>query len=496
VWLNLILDPWIPVRLKNGETRVIRPYEMAGSTIAFPDWPRADLNVACLELLIGMVFLADPPKDDEDWKERQQPEAARLKERLLAFKDAFNLDGDGPRFMQDLEVLEGDANPPDMLFIDSAGANTAKNNADLMVRRERYETLDPALAGMALFAFQAFAPSGGAGNRTSMRGGGPMTTLVDPGEGLWSIVWANVSAGKAQNKGDLPWMRPTRVSDDNKPATLPADVKTCSAETLFGMPRRLRLTFDDNGLVNGVVQRPYGTNYLQWRHPFTPYYQQKPGSDHLPVHPKPGAFGYRNWLGIVAAEKNDTVLRYRATCVEEWQNRKARRTKTRLLIAGWAMDNMKPLDFVFSSQPLLTLTDAQTDVVNAMVKAADLFSSALRSALQPVCSEGEAREVLRENFYITTQTEFDDCVAALQNDEDSVKVATRWRDAMRRVALGIFQRAALDGLADRKPQDVEKIVSASGFLTATLAGMTKTGAQAYVDLELPLPKKKSAKEAA
>lgn len=35
--MNLITDPWIPVRLKNGERRVIRPHEMADASIAAPD---------------------------------------------------------------------------------------------------------------------------------------------------------------------------------------------------------------------------------------------------------------------------------------------------------------------------------------------------------------------------------------------------------------------------------------------------------------------------
>ena len=71
---------------------------------------------------------------------------------------AFNLLGAGPRFLQDREPLEGAGNPPDMLFIDSAGDSTAKKNADLMVRRGRYETLSLPLAAMALYTLQAFAP--------------------------------------------------------------------------------------------------------------------------------------------------------------------------------------------------------------------------------------------------------------------------------------------------------------------------------------------------
>lgn len=169
--LNLITDAWIPVTRSDDGPRIIRPDQIAEPGVLFPDWPRADLNIACLELLIGLVFLADPPADLTDWLARA-PDPQRLHDRLLPLAPCFDLIGRGPCFLQDFDDLDGDPNPADMLFIDSAGGNTARNNADLMVRRNRYASLDPALAAMALYTLQAHAPSGGAGNRTSMRGAG------------------------------------------------------------------------------------------------------------------------------------------------------------------------------------------------------------------------------------------------------------------------------------------------------------------------------------
>jgi len=244
---------------------------MAEPGLTFPDWPRPDLNIACLELLIGFVYLADPPATLSDWDRRAAPDPDRLRERLAPFAPAFDLMGDGPRFLQDKEPLTGEANPPDMLFIDSAGANTAKNNADLMVRRGRYPALDLALAAMALYTFQSFSPAGGAGNRTSMRGGGPLVTLADPRQGLWSLVWANVPYGKPSRLEDLPWMRPTRVSDKGM-ETLPPEGALFGPEAFFGMPRRLRLVTDSDR-VTGVIQKPWGTNYALWTHPLSPYYR-------------------------------------------------------------------------------------------------------------------------------------------------------------------------------------------------------------------------------
>ena len=97
--LNLITDRWIPVRRKDGTRKVIAPWQMADPALDFPDWPRPDLNIACLELLIGLVFMADPPANAEEWETRQTPDPERLRAQLAPFAPAFKLLGDGPRFM-------------------------------------------------------------------------------------------------------------------------------------------------------------------------------------------------------------------------------------------------------------------------------------------------------------------------------------------------------------------------------------------------------------
>ena len=245
--LNLVSDPWIPVLRRSGRD-TIRPDQIAEPDVLRPDWPRPDLNLACYELLIGLVYLAHPPNGSDD--RVHPPDAATLRTAMKPLAPAFNLLGDGPRFLQDLEALEGDGNPPEMLFIDSAGDSTVKKNADLMVRRGRYQALPLPLAAMALYTLQAFAPAGGAGNRTSMRGGGPMVTLVKPAEeGLWPLVWANVPRGEPLEPDDLealPWMRATETS---KPVgkksrfTVPGSDSPSKPdpEVFFGQPRRLRL---------------------------------------------------------------------------------------------------------------------------------------------------------------------------------------------------------------------------------------------------------------
>ncbi|MFI0397375.1 type I-E CRISPR-associated protein Cse1/CasA [Paracoccus jiaweipingae] len=481
--LNLISDPWIPVIDGDGAARVIAPWQIADDTIARLDWPRADLNIACLELLIGLVFLADPPLGPEDWSARRAPDPDRLRDRLSAFAPAFDLLGDGPRFMQDRAVLEGQPNPPDMLFIDSAGGNTIKNNADLMVWRGRYGVLQPAMAAMALYTLQAFAPSGGAGNRTSMRGGGPMVTLVQPEGGLWPLIWANVPDGAAADAAVLPWMRPT-VTSEKGGQVFPQQAHP--AEAFFGMPRRLRLVCDD-GVVTGVIQRPYGTNYAGWDHPLTPFYRVKPGAEWLPKHPRAGVFGYRHWLGVVIG--GDSDLTRRAQTVRDWHLR-SRGQGARVLVAGWAMDNMKPRDFILSVPPLLPLDPDAEDAVTGMIQAADLLSLALRSALMPVLAEGEAREALREAFYMHTQAAFEARLAALSAGTPAGDVARGWLTDMRGVAMNLFETRALSGLADRTAGDQKAVVDAHRHLASAFAGYGGYGAKAYTAMSLEQPPKK------
>ncbi|MEM8589025.1 MAG: type I-E CRISPR-associated protein Cse1/CasA [Pseudomonadota bacterium] len=515
--LNLITDPWIPVRTRDGARRVVRPDQIAEAGVARPDWPRADFNLACYELLIGLVFLADPPEDEADWRDRRAPDPGRLRAALAPLAPAFDLGGAGDRFLQDREDLDTAASPVDMLFIDASGGNTAKNNADLMVKRGRYTALPAPLAAMALFTLQAQAPSGGAGNRTSMRGGGPLITLVEPADRagpdnkasspLWDMVWANVPVGEPlldtaspdRLRDALPWMRPTRTSEKGtNPLQPPNDGGLALAETFFGMPRRLRLDFaeDDDTLVVGVRQRPYGTNYGLWTHPLTPYYQQKVGSEPLPVHPRPGIGSYRNWAGIAFEEHEG--LRHMAQVVADWHDRGPDGVVASLHVGGWAMDNMKPLDFLWSRQPLHPLDPDDQHAAAALVSAANAFSLALAGAVQTLAKaasmDASAVEPVREAFYADTQDDFEKMLGRLAAGETLAKVAQDWVKTLRRAALRLYDERAVPGLGDRRIEDAQAIIEARQRLLAAFSGWgRKTGQAAFDVLKLPLPKRRTKK---
>jgi len=477
--LNLINTSWIPVIRADGPA-LVRPDQIAEPDVVRLNWPRADLNLACMELLIGLVYLAHPCTD-----RAAPPDAATLRAALAPLASAFNLLGDGPRFLQDIEPLSGDPNPPDMLFIDSAGASTAKKNADLMVRRGRYAGLPLPLAAMALFTMQAFAPSGGAGNRTSMRGGGPMVTLVRPEtDGLWPLIWANVPHGTPLPPADLhrlPWMRKTMSSQPNGVVIVPEQGSQSSPapEVFFGQPRRLRLVTED-GVVTGVIQQTYGNNYQQWRHPLTPYYTDTKGQV-LPLHPKPGAFGYRNWRGVLLTSDKGLKPQVLTTYLKD-----VKAAKCSLIVAGWAMDNMKPQDFIWSEQPVFALSEDTEFAATDMVEAAESAGFALKVCTAEGTDGNHALAAL-EGFYSATQAPFETLLAKMA--ADGVTRHEDWLKMLRKAALAEFDAAVLPGLPDLAESQRESAVKARGKLLAAFNGFG-LGKKIFTPLGMVATKKK------
>lgn len=477
--LNLINDPWIPV-IRAGGAAVIRPDQIANADVERLDWPRADLNLACMELLIGLVYLAHPCTN-----RATPPDAATLHAALAPLAPAFNLLGDGPRFLQDMDPLEGEPNPPDMLFIDSAGTSTVKKNADLMVHRGRYQGLPLPLAAMALYTLQAFAPAGGAGNRTSMRGGGPMVTLVRPeAGGLWPLIWANVPHGTPLSASDLhklPWMRET-VSSKPKGVVMVPDEGSQSApapEVFFGQPRRLRLVSND-GVVTGVIQRPNGNNYEQYRHPLSPYYTNAKGQT-LPVHPKPGEFGYRNWRGVLLFSQKGLKPQTLTTYLRD-----VKAAKCSLIVAGWAMDNMKPQDFIWSQQPVFTLSKEAEFAATDMVEAAEAAGSALKVCVTEGADRNRALAAL-EGFYSATQASFEALLAKMA--ADGVVRNEAWLKALRKAALAEFDAAVLPGLPDLAESKRKEAIKARKKLVTAFSGFN-LGKKIFTPLGLVATKKK------
>jgi CRISPR system Cascade subunit CasA len=532
---NLLNDAWFPAVRADGRTESIRPADITSAIKSNPviaiDWPRADFRVACLEFLIGLVATAYPSDldDDEAWIEvwENPPTPDVLDAAFAPLVHAFNLDGPGPRFLQDFDELPGEPDSPETLLIEAPGENTRRKNRALLVKSDRVMRLSRPAAAMALFTLQCYAPSGGRGNLTSLRGGGPLTTLVLPTLTLdpcpvWHLIWANVPGGKRPAAADLPrifpWLAPTRTAD-RFPVTTPHEAHPL--QVFWGMPRRIRLEFSGNSdglscdltgavdpvIVTGWRQRPNGVKYFAWNHPLSAYRKNTNDGSWRAVQPQPGGIGYRNWVAIVVRNAEDT--RRPAPCIVDWPARSAEISEprqARLLAAGYVTDNMKAIAFVESEMPLPG-SDPETAaalgaVAQRLVAAADIVARMLRNAVrdahyrrnvQPKPDSAPLASIY-EAFWAVTQDRFFALLNAVDKDwETALKaLAPGWRATLRNSALALFDEVApLDpSLASFDPQ---RIVEARRRLFFALEGYGSNGNRLFEALLLPLPERKGRK---
>lgn len=507
--------------------------------------PRADFDAALTEFLIGLFTVALKVKDEEAWQAlwEQPPPPEALREALATLPPAFFLDGDGPRFLQDLTAADFDEraepNGIEALLLDAAGEQTVKLNKDLFIKRDRIAALGRPAAAMALITLQSYAPSGGQGHRVSLRGGGPLTTLIEPrvtrdgedeGESrahsqpLWYKLWANAETqeqwrarGPDTARGGpesiFPWLARTRTSYDKAQGrpTTPQDGHPLQA--WFGMPRRIRLLFDhqpgscdltgqpDGCRVTGYRARNYGVQYLGWVHPASPHYSDKKNGL-LPLHGQPEGIGWRDWCNLLFGTAED---RQPAKVVQAFLTGRARATgirRPRLHSFGADFDNMKLRGWVEAEMP--AFADAQRGVYlarlsNHLIEAARATVQALVFAVRN--AKGPEATV-RERFWSDSESVFYDALRALDgrsmDDLEAAELALRadFLQPLDGIALRIF-----DSLCPLDTNDLRRtqaVVKARHGLRNNLRGYGKLGGEIFKALNLELPrqgKKPAAKKA-
>src|SRR5690554_2718900 len=189
--LNLIRDRWIPVRRKDGTVEKIRPAEVLDFGPDGENPPvavaavRPDFNSALIQFLIGIFQTAAAPKREGDWRKtwKNRPTVDAMQREFDDFAHAFevepNTEKGGPLFMQDLDPL-GSQSPKAVneLLLDTPTGNTLNLNKDHFTKDRGEQLLCPQCALLSLLTLQLNAPSGGSGHRTSLRGGGPLNTVV------------------------------------------------------------------------------------------------------------------------------------------------------------------------------------------------------------------------------------------------------------------------------------------------------------------------------
>lgn len=554
---SLLTDRWVPYRRRNSEV-IWGPVSMITELfdtdpIMSIAAPRPDFSGSVHEFLVGLLSAAFELDDEAAWRVMwiSPPSPAALQKRFEKLSEAFSLDGDGPRFMQDLTVAdfsEVDPVPIEQMLIDAPGEQTTKLNKDLFAKRGRVERLSRPAAAMALLTLQTYAPSGGQGHRTSMRGGGPLTTLINPlgardetgmptEMSLWHKLWINVStvaqwkelpgASHKAASDKFPWLAPTRVSTKGNRATTAEDAHPLQA--YFGMPRRIRLEFsgpgrcdltglEDEQTVTAYRTRNYGVEYSGWMHPLSPYYKAKETEPWLPVHGQPGGLSWRDWISLTFSQPAE-ALRRPAGVVARFKIDRARAIQSkevRLHAFGYDMDNMKARGWVESQRPLLLVDDVGMnqlllDTARTLSDATDLGARELISAGKTALfhrtedARGDLSQYRSEVWDATESMFFDVMHRVASSNPDTVDMDAIKRAFLKNlevIVLSIFDRwcpmAAVSG------ENVARLVRARYTLVNAFRGKSKAGGRLFEALGLPVPesaagkrgKKKRSKETA
>lgn len=499
---NLLQEKWLPVIRADGGRDLVAPWEItAGDPLPVElDVPRPDFKAAMMEFLVGLLQTVRPPEKRREWRLLLDapPTPDELREAMRPYEPFFNLFGQRPLFMQDY-TLEKPKKPADFtdiaaLLIDSPGGNTIKHNGDFFVKRGRVNALCPTCAAMATFTMQAFAPAGGAGVRTSLRGGGPLSTMVDrrihdngAPSTLWEKLWLNVldlqtKTAHGENVSTsqdfagavFPWAAATRTSEKGE-ETHPDDAHWL--QNYWGMPRRMVLVSEQaehgetcdicGAQPETVVRRFYarkgGTNYgPTWVHPLTPYRDQD-GNPPLSIKGSANVTGYGHWLGVVYGQKTAKGIRRSLNVAHAYTSLKGNdASRIGVTVAGYDMDNMKARQWCESVFPVYPVADERLDefrqniemLVGATDKVRLNLAGQLKEAL--INEAGRKQAKLDATFLANAQAEvwartepefyrLAGQLAQCESLEDADSIKDAWRLCLLKTAQDIFNVFAESG---------------------------------------------------
>ena len=487
--MNLIDTCWIPVIREDGSRCRIAPWQVSerDNPVVELDAPRPDFQGGLYQFLIGLLQTCCAPKDLDSWFEwyEEPPEPEELKALMGQCAQAFELFSEpgSPAFLQDLELVDGEDKPVESLLIEAPGGKTLKDNLDFFVKGGRFNSICPACAAQALFTLQTNAPSGGVGHRVGLRGGGPLTTLVMPADGmhtLWHKLWLNVLEKDVLpgewygepvcNAAVLPWLAPARLSDKAGTATLSDDVNELQA--YWGMPRRIRLQCEpqsgrcdlcgnvSDSLVTGFSTRNYGVNYEgPWTHPLTPY-REDPKKEKPPLSLKgqKGGLSYRHWLGL--AFKDDDNGDRAAQVVSHHISARAIDLQAGMLPQLWCfgfdLDNMKARCWYEHRLPLFSVPPEQADLIKGLAQILINCARALLPELRkqvksawfrrPEDHKGDT-SMIDQTFWQRTEPEFYRLLSeyAAKTEQGRVDAALylRWYNTLMNTTRQLFDHFTL-----------------------------------------------------
>lgn len=511
--MNLVQDPWLPFRLKDGTEKTLKMSAIADPNVIDFALPRADFQGAAYQFAIGLLQTVFAPEDKYQWHDLydKAPEESKLQGEFNKAAHAFNCIGDGPLFMQDFDELS-DSTPTTVagLLIEAPGGNGLKLNTDHFIKRGIGEVMSIEMANLALFTLQINAPSGGQGHRTGLRGGGPLTTLVLPQKeesSLWEKLWLNVinrdswryDAPDLNSELVFPWLSDTKTSDKKGTEIYADDVHPL--HMYWAMPRRIRLVINRIEAVCALTggktplsvshyrTKNYGGNYSgTWQHPLTPYKwnPKKPDEEPLSAKGQPGGITYKIWdaLTLTSDDKSQkcsvTVSHFYSLCRDFTD---IQSEIPQLWAFAYDMDNMKARGWYSTALPLFSIPPEQQENILLAVKTLHKLAgdalwhcrTQIKSAWfeRPSDAKGDVSFVdlafwqrSEADFYNAVQQSIEN----ISQDQFALNPgqAKNWLGTLRQTATDIFDEYALSELGSDR--SMAKRIKARGLLTAWLYG--------------------------
>lgn len=286
---NLLEQAWIPVK---GLSEHIKVCEIVNSDMRGLDAPRADFNAALMQFLIGVLQTVMAPENPREWRKfyTNPPTENELQEKLVTIKEAFYLDGEGYRFMQDGLAKEvGKLLPIEEMIFGAPGGSGKEGNKDHFIKQNDISGLCYSCCATGLLSANIFAEDGGQSYFPTMRGNGYISTLVCLDETstesslLWKNVWLNVLCRKSikidvndlfmwckdlpdkpqveqfcKNKSDIKSLKQEKKESKDK------EIKEQIAEKLGGLEKNQKALQEDlDSLVGEKEILPDDNNFLQ-----------------------------------------------------------------------------------------------------------------------------------------------------------------------------------------------------------------------------------------
>jgi CRISPR system Cascade subunit CasA len=529
--MNLINDRWIPIRRADGSTGKIAPWEITQDIydekkkIIAVASPRPDFDGALIQFLIGLLQTACTPETEDVWWDWQvePPLPDTLKGCFKPYDKAFNLyenkttatadaKPDNKLFMQELLASNNRArlHPVSYLLIDASTDNALKTNTDHFQKRPKLkEVMCKDCAAAALYTLQTFASSGGGGGdgkATSLRGGGPLSTII-LGDNLWETVWMNVIVnsdfGKRQyNERTFPWLNIEHFIRGTTQVKTIHSQKMNPEHVFWGMPRRIQLDFStfnnpktcsicgsqNKFMCQGFLDLTGGLTYQHkqgnaknpsWINPLHPLSPYTLGKNGIPsaVH-QHGRIGYRYWLGFIENVTTGNIQRIPAKVIQQFHT--IVRKDGQLWAFGFDMDNAKARCWYDSKMPILIIAAEQKEAFRGyaeqLIQSANWFVDNLSKQIKKALF-GETEipgnfAFIKALFWHQTENIFYQTLHQLRDalliNQPVLEIKLRWCSKLSQEALAIFDEKSQTG--DFDAVDPGRIANARNELCSILYG--------------------------